>query len=212
MQKKITCFCWNSFEVNVPEEIDLDSESIYMEEIQNGSFFNFICPSCGKKHKPEFPVSLFWPSRHLFLIVIPEQDRFDFYRKKKQPARKGHFVLETLIGYPELSDRLAVLRNDLNPVVVEALKYHLQMKADEQYPDSEMEIWYYCAGNSAAKGVSPDFLEFHIHGIKADEVAVMRIPFSVYEKTLGDYKKHPKAEIFKALRFLNYLSYKNTMH
>jgi hypothetical protein len=96
-----------------------------------------------------------------------------------------------------------VYRDGLEPIAVEAVKYYLYLKAEESYPDNEPEIWYASS--------SPESLEFHIHGIKQDEIAVMRIPFSLYKKTLDDYKKHPRDEIFTALRVRSYLSVKNTM-
>ena len=55
MERKIPCFCDNSFTVEAPEKIALDLNPGYMDEIQNGTFMSFLCPSCGKKHKPEFP-------------------------------------------------------------------------------------------------------------------------------------------------------------
>ena len=102
-----------------------------------------------------------------------------------------------------MADRLAVIRDGYDPVPVEAIKYQLGLKAEEQYPEKEMEIWYY--GSDAGS------LEFHIHGIIENQSAVMKIPLSLYEKTLADYKENPKKEIFTILRFRNYLSYKNTM-
>jgi hypothetical protein len=56
-----------------------------------------------------------------------------------------------------------------------------------------------------------DAIEFHIHGIRENEVAVMMVPFSLYEKTLDDYTKNRKDELFAALRVRSYLSVKNTM-
>jgi hypothetical protein len=204
MKKRIPCICENSFTVEISDEIDLDKDSGYLEQIQNGSFYNFTCPSCGKNNKPEFPVLLSWPSRGLKFEVIPELDRGEFYQRKKPPAEKNQVLPETIIGYPEMAERLTVIRDGYDPVPVEAIKYNLQLKAEEQYPDNEMEIWYY--------GTAEGSLEFHIHGIKENEVAVMKIPLSTYERTLNDYNNNPKAEIFKALRFRTYLSYKNTMY
>ena len=207
MKRKITCFCDNGFDVEIPEEINLDSDSAFLDEIQNGTFLNFTCPSCGKKHKPEFPLFVLWPSKKLRFEVFPELERGEFYRRKtrdskKTPAAKSPFTLETIIGYPELADRLAIIRDGFEPAPVEAIKYFLLLKAEEQYPDDEMDIWYYA---------SSDSLEFHIHGIRKDEVAVMKVPLSLYQKTLDDYKKNPKSEIFSALRVRTYLSVKNTM-
>ena len=206
MKRKITCFCDNSFEVEIPEEIDLDSNGKYLEEIENGSFLLFSCPSCGKKHKPEFPLTILWPSKKLSFEVFPELDRGEFYRRKKTPAAKGPHKLETLIGYPEMADRLAVIRDGFDPVAVEAIKYFLHLKAEEQYPEDELNIWYY---GSSSK--DQDLLEFHIHGIRKDEVAVMKVPLSLYRKTLNDYNENPKDELFSTLRVRSYLSVKNTM-
>ena len=208
MKRKITCFCENSFDVEVPEEIDLDSNSAAFDEIQNGTFMNYTCPSCGKKHKPEFPLSILWPSKKLRFEVFPELERGAFYRRKKPPVEKSPFTLETLIGYPEMADRLAIIRDGFEPVAVEAIKYFLHLKAEEQYPDDEIDIWYYSPNGTSISSAS---LEFHIHGIRKDEVAVMKVPISLYQKTLDDYKKHPKNELFSALRVRTYLSVKNTM-
>jgi len=207
MRRKISCYCDITFEIDTPEEIDLDSGSEYFDQIQNGTFLNFTCPGCGKKHKPEFPLSILWPSKKLRFEVFPEQEKGDFYRRKKTPKEKGPNKLETIIGYPELADRLAVIRDGFEPAAIEAIKYFLHIKAEEQYPDDDLDIWYH----SGEDGGSSDSLHFHIHGIRKDEVAVMKIPLALYEKTLNDYKKNPKGDTFGALRVRSYLSVKNTM-
>jgi len=207
MKQKIPCLCENSFEVDYPEEINLDSDPHYLDEILDGSFFNFICPSCSKKHKPEFPILVLWPSKKACFEVVSELDRGEFYRAKKPPAQKDSLPIETIISYPEMADRLAVIRDGFEPTAVEAIKYHLLIKAEEQYPENEMEIWYYSSNRDGPNG----FLEFHIHGIRENEVAVTKIPLSLYQKTLDDYTTNPKGEIFAALRVRSYLSVKNTM-
>jgi hypothetical protein len=196
MKQKIPCHCDNTFSVEVPGEIDLDKRPEYLDEIMDGSFMNFTCPGCGKKHKPEFPVTLIWPSRKLRLEALPELDRGEYYRRKNDPPGT-----ETVIGYPEMADRLAVIRDGLDPAAVEAVKYYLLLKAEEAYPDEEISIWYQNRG--------PESIEFHLHGIRKGEVAVSRVPLSVYEKTFEDYKKRPKSEIYSALRFRTYLSIQN---
>ena len=203
MKRKITCFCDNSFEVEAKEEINLDEDPASLDSILDGSFMNFTCPRCNKKHKPEFRLSLLWPSRKIRFDVFPELDRGEFYRQKKIQSDKSPYPLEIIIGYPEMAERLAVIRDGYEPAAIEAIKYYLFVKAEEQYPDDELEIWYF--------GEQGTMLEFHIHGIRENEVAVMKIPDSIYEKTLDDYKRHPKSEIFSALRVRNYLSVKNMM-
>ena len=209
MKRKIPCVCENSFEVEIPEEIDLDTNKEYLDEISNGNFLNFTCASCGKNLKPEFPISILWPSRKLQFEVLPELNRGEFYRTKKTPGKKTAYTVQIIIGYPELADRIAVIRDGFEPVPIEAIKYLLQVKAEEQYPDDEPAVWYF--GSTSALGESDGSIEFHIHGIKDSQVAVMKVPMSLYQKTLSDYKDNPKKEIFNILKFSDYISVKNTM-
>jgi hypothetical protein len=196
LKRKIPCFCDNTFTVEYPGEIDLDARPEYLGEIMDGSFMNFTCTSCGKKHKPEFPITVVWPSRGMRLEALPELDRGEFYRKKGEPGNA-----ETVIGYPEMADRIAVFRDGLDPVVIEAIKYYLLLKAEETYPDQEVNVWY--------QNQTPDFLELHLHGFNDDEIAVTKVPMTVYEKTAQDFKKNPRGELFKALRSGSYLSVQN---
>jgi hypothetical protein len=198
MKHKIPCPCENTLSVEAPEEINLDEQSGYIDEIMNGTFMNYTCPSCGKKHKPEFHLIVLWPAKRVRIEVIPEQERGEFYRRKKVPEK-----METVIGYPELAERIAVLWDGLEPAAIEALKYYLLLKAQETYPEEEISIWYQSKG--------PAGLEFHLHGIRPDEIAVTQIPTALYEKTLADYTKHPRNEIFTSLRFRSYLSVQNTI-
>ena len=72
MKHKIICFCDNTFVVEVPEEINLDTDPQYIEDILAGNFMDFPCSNCSKKHKPEFPLTVNWPGKNLRLEVLPE--------------------------------------------------------------------------------------------------------------------------------------------
>jgi hypothetical protein len=198
MQRKITCICETVFDIDVPESVDLDETSETLNEIMEGTFLSYTCPACEKKHKPEFPITVVWPSKSLTLEVLPETERGAYYRRKKDPPGTS-----AIISFPEMAERLAVIRDGLEPMVIEALKYYILSKAQEQYPDQEISMWY------QEKGA--DHLEFHLHGIREGEVAVSRIPMSLYEKNLLDYKKNPKSELFSSLRVRSYVSVQNLM-
>jgi hypothetical protein len=58
MKHNVTCLCGRSFSVNTEEEINLDESPDQIEKICNGSFMSFDCPECGKKHKPEYNITL----------------------------------------------------------------------------------------------------------------------------------------------------------
>jgi len=198
MKKNISCLCSANFQIEYKEEIDLDNDKDSLKKIFDGTFMSYKCSSCGKKHKPEFKITLIWKSRNYTMEVFPELDRGEFYKNKKENPS-----LETIIGFPEMADRLAVINDSLEPVVIEALKSFLLAKAAETYPDQDINAWYHCSGHGG--------IEFHLDGIRANEVAVMRVPMEIYEKTLDDYRKHPKSETFSSLRVRSYLSVQNML-
>lgn len=200
MRHKIPCFCDNTFVVDVPEEINLDTDPQLIEDILAGNFMNYTCTSCGKKHKPEFNLTVRWPGKKIDLEVLPELSRGEFYRRKEE---KGGEKRETVISYPELSERVSMLKDQLVTEAVEAIKYYLFVKADENYPEQDISVWYHTK--------TGENLEFHIHGIKDNEVAVMRVPFAVYQKTLEDFTANPKAEPFSSLRVKSYCSIQNML-
>ena len=198
MKRNISCPCGRTFSVQAPQEIDLDQYPEYIEKIGAGTFMTFTCPLCKKKHKPEFPVMLLWKSKNIILEALTELERGEFYLRKK-----GSFSFETVIGYPELADRIAVIKDALEPAVIETLKYYLLLKAEEVYPDRDINAWYI--------GKDASGIVFHLDGIKTGEVAEMKVPQAVYDKTCEDYRKHPKNEVFASLRSRSYLSVQN-MH
>ncbi|MDR2701848.1 MAG: CpXC domain-containing protein [Spirochaetaceae bacterium] len=200
MQHKIPCYCDNTFIVDVPEEINLDTDPQYVEDILAGNFMNFTCTSCGKRHKPEFPLTVKWQGKGLTLEVLPELDRGEFYRRKEDKSKNSR---ETVISYPELAERIAMVKEGLTVEAVESIKYYLYVKADESYPEENLIVWYHSKTENG--------LEFHIHGIKKNEVAVMRIPHALYEKTLTDFKATPKADPFPSLRVKSYCSIQNIL-
>jgi len=198
MKKNITCPCGNNFPIDYEEEIELDQKPEHLENILSGTFMSYVCSFCKKKHKPEYNIMVSWKSKSIRLEVLPELARGEFYRRKKE-----NLPYETVIGFPEMADRLAVIKDGLEPVIMETLKSYLLVKAEENYPGKEVNAWYY--------GKSSEGIEFHLDGIRKNEVAVMRVPQEVYDKTLEDYKKHPKKENYTSLRVRSYLSVQNIL-
>ncbi|MCL2229605.1 MAG: CpXC domain-containing protein [Treponema sp.] len=198
MKTNINCLCGTNVSVEYKEEIDLDSHPEILEKIFMGNFMSYKCSFCGKQHKPEYKIKIIWNSKNLNMEVLPELDRGEFYRNKKENPS-----VETVIGYPEMADRLAIINDNLEPVIIETLKSFLLDKAIENYPDKEINIWY---NNKNANGI-----EFHLDGIRNDEVAVMRVPMEMYEKSLEDFRKRPKNDIYASLRVRSYLSVQNIL-
>lgn len=205
MKKNIACPCGSHFSINYDEEVDLDKNPEILENILKGVFMSYNCSACSKKHKPEFKITVIWNSKNLKMRVLPELERGEFYLQRSSQLRnkKEKDSFETIIGFPEMADRLAVIKDDLDPVVIEALKSYLLIKAAENYPKKKINAWYHCKG--------PQGIEFHLDGIRADEVAVMIVPQEIYDNTDNDYKKKPKKDPFPSLRVRSYLSVQNIM-
>jgi hypothetical protein len=198
VKKNVSCLCGTNILIDYEEEIDLDKKPETLTNIFNGTFMSYKCSYCGRNNKPEYPINIVWKSKNLKMRVLPELDRGEFYRNKKD-----NYQFETIISYPEMADRLAVINDGLEPVIIETLKSYLLDKAEENYPDKEINAWYHFN--------SPAGIEFHLDGIRKGEVAVMRIPQELYDKSLDDYKKNPKSMIFSTLRVRSYLSVQNLL-
>jgi len=198
MKKNISCLCGTNIQIDYEEEIDIDNNANALENIFNGTFMSYKCSFCDKKHKPEYKIIIIWKSKNIKMEVLPELNRGEFYRNKKETTS-----METIIGFPEMADRLSVIKDELEPVIIETLKSLLLEKAMDNYPDKEINAWYHNKSN--------EWIEFHLDGIRQDEVAVMRIPVEMYEKTLNDFKKRPKDDIFTSLRVRSYLSVQNLL-
>lgn len=196
--RKITCHCDQTFSVDLPETVNLDENPGIIGDIADGSFLTCICPSCKTELHTDLETDILWPSKRVNLRLIPGIDRFSFLSGKKT-APDG---FQVVIGYPELADRVAVLNAGLDPLAVEALKYRLLEKASETPTENEPAVYFEKMTDGGA-------LEFHIHGLKKDEIAVSAVPFSVYEKIQAMIAADPDNELFTALKNGSYISVQN---
>jgi len=210
--QKITCKCDCSFDVEYEKTIDLDVQTAVKEKIKNSSFLSFVCPSCGSKVNIELETEFVWKSKKTTLLFVPEKKRMECLafcagavridaennkKIKTEFLKKGQ---TPVIGYPELADRIAVLDADLDPEIVEAVKFFL-LDNGKNIKGKHIQILF--------EKLEGDTIEFHLHGLREKEVAVMRVPLSLYRSVETDHKKGKQKEVFKALWLGPYLSYKN---
>jgi hypothetical protein len=186
--------------VDLPETVNIDENSEIIADIANGSFLTCICPTCNAELHTDLRTRLDWPSKKRTIELIPEIDRLSFL----SGAIAVPGATDIVIGYPELADRIAVLASDLNPLVIEAVKYHLAVKARDTNPDVKPVILF------EKKNDAGD-LEFHIHGLKKDEVAITIIPRRIYDAIEKDAKDSPEAELFVSLANGAYVSVQNIL-
>ncbi len=198
--RKLTCPCDQVFSVDFPESVNLDSAPETTENIKNGSFLSCICPSCNAVLHTEFNTRFEWPSKKVNIKLIPEVERVSFLSGNM----KEESDVQIVIGFAELSDRISVLENNLDPLIIEAIKYHLVLKASENNPEAKIIILF--------EGFKKNGdLEFHIHGLKTDQVAVTLVPSTIYETLKTEAHDHPEAEPFASLVNGSYVSVQNIL-
>lgn len=198
--RKLTCHCEQVFNVDLPESVNLDTNPKIVADIASGAFLSCVCPSCNSVLHTDLKTRVEWPSKKATLTLIPEIDRLS-YLSGSLSEGDGTTVV---IGYAELADRVAVLASGLDPLAIEALKYHLAVKAQESSGGAKTSIYFERVTESGD-------VVFHIHGLKENEVAVMTIPASVYASVRADIKANPNDETYAALAHGNYLSYQNIL-
>jgi hypothetical protein len=198
--RKLTCHCEQTFSVDIPETVNLDDRPEIVGQIADGSFLACVCPTCGAELHTDLRTRFEWPSRRAVIVLVPELERIA-YLSGTSPVEAD---AQVVIGYPELADRIAVLAAGLAPTITESIKYHLLLKAGETAPRDSISIFF--------EKKRPDGeLEFHVHGLKKDEVAITLIPASLYAKLEGDFKRSPESEPYSLLSNGNYLSVKNLL-
>ena len=199
--RKVTCRCESSFDADLPEEIDLDAEPGKLDEILAGDFFKVTCPNCGAGLKPELRVRLLSRKRGLDLVVLPELERMALYRGAADLPKGA----QALVGYAELYERARAWADELDPEVLEMLKYWLLAKAQEGAPEAELSAAY--EGRESGK------LRFHIAGLREGELALLRVGQELYDKTAADKARSLRSEPFdrifagpyRSVRALEYL-------
>ncbi len=162
----ITCFCEHTFQVNVPETIDIDSDPGAIDRVMEGTFLSFTCPKCGTVLKPEFPVRFKSISRKMDILYLPEMERDGFLS-----GRKSYSAGRIVIGFRELQEKLGILKSGLDDRVIELIKMYLLIKSGS---NNDLRIYF--------KNSDGERLTFHIEGLEEGKTAVTNIPVSLYGK------------------------------
>lgn len=187
--RTISCRCEAEIQIDLPDSIDLDADGTSRAAMADGSFLATVCPRCGATVRPELELAVRMPSAGLNAVVVPELERLSVYRGKVD-APKG---AELLIGFPELFERVRMLRDGLDPAAVEIVKYVLLGKAEESEPESDISVRYH--------GLEGGKLSFHVLGLKNGQTGVVALPRDSYDRIKKDLptasKRPPFNEVFK---------------
>lgn len=185
--RSVTCPCEAVFEADLPEAVDLDDRPQALAEILEGTFLAVQCPECGNLVKPDLTVRVVSGSRSLDLQVVPEVERFAFYRGAVAVPRGA----EAVIGYRELVERVKAVQDGISPRALEVLKYLLLARAQQDAPEAEIIIEY--------TGREEGSLVFDVWGLKEGEAGMIRVPVELYEKTLSELGRKTAEEPFSRI-------------
>ena len=189
---QLHCYCDNIIDIDVKDEYLLDASTI--ETILAGDFLSVVCDRCGKEFKPEIPV-IFKSKNGEKIHFIPENERFSYSENTAIP--KSAYCI---IGYAELIEQIAIGLADLKKEVIELVKLQIIQKVPDP---SEVVIYFH--------QMSENNLVFHIHGLKANEVGVMKIPVSLYAAVSKDLSNLKEKEPYKSILQKPYVSLRKHM-
>lgn len=193
MKTSISCPCEYSFEVEIPESLDIQNDPKVIEDCITGDFLSFTCPDCNSSVRPDFPVLIegFTDNAYASLYFVPEIERSTVLLGKS-PYSADRLA----IGRSELSEKCKIYRAGLDDRCVEAIKLLLLEKAEN--PDGLKLFFQRCD----EKGD----LELYIHGLKEDELGVSTVPRAIYSKMCNDIEQRLKEDPFREILNGNYIS------
>ena len=196
--RKISCNCGESFDADLPEEIDGELEPEKWQEILSGEFMTVECPNCGYALKPDLPFHLKHSKLGIDLYYIPELDRSKAMTGKLPYSTAD--AKELVVGYPELVERLTLVDQGLDPRAIEVLKYSLFSSAFDTTEEEEGEV------RILFHNLENDKLVFYIEGLKKKEIGVSSIPLDTYKKITENLNEILKKEPFVSLLSPPYVS------
>ena len=181
------CYCDNEIEIKLKDEYLLDAATI--DSIRSGDFQSVECDRCGKNLKPELPVK-FRTDNGRLVHFIPENERFT-YEKQYSFGSDDYCV----IGYPELMEFISICESTLEKEAVELVKLQIIQKVPDP---SEIKIFF--------NEIIDANLVFHIHGLKQNEIGVIKIPAGVYAAVKKDISSLASKEPYKSIISKPYVS------
>lgn len=197
-KRRVVCMCDKEFEVDVPECVDLDENTEVLESIKNGDFMAHTCPACAKLLKPEFPLRLLGRSLGLDVFFIPELHRYAYLNDKLDYAVQK--TKRVVIGYHELVEKISIFEAGLDDRIIEIMKFYLLTKAYEDEACEEQKIMCFF------KECGNENLQFHVYGMRLDEVGVWRVPLEIYEDTAQSISEKAKERSFAEILQTPYVS------
>ena len=191
--RKFVCNCGNEIETDFPEVFDARNNPDIFDRILEGTFLSVTCPVCETLVKPELPVRIRDDSQNIDIYFYPDGEREKYLGGKLTTAEADRIVF----GYPELVEKVTICLNRLNDMVIETIKYFYLQKGGSK---SDISI--------RLDSVDEANLQFHIHGLKKNEIGVTKIPLDFYKKIENDLASIKKKENLQEIINPPYVSIK----
>ena len=194
MKREITCHCEQKLVVEIDDQYDISDGSESMNAIRNGTFLNVTCDRCGDVLRPEFAVN-FARSDGRNVAFLPESERNHFMVGSVDIPNDSAVI----IGTPELRETIALHDAALEREPIELVKYQILVRAGSGVgPPTDIRIYFIQIEDAE--------LIFHIHGLRDEEIAVMRLPESNYIRAKDELPRQRRSEPYKTILDPPYVS------
>ena len=190
MKREITCHCEQKLIVEIDDEYDISDGSESMNAIRNGTFLNVTCDRCGDVLRPEFARN-FTRSGGQNIAFLPESERNHFMVGSINIPKDSAVI----IGTPELRETIALQDAALEREPIELVKYQILVRAGA---GADIRIYF-------IHMVGPELI-FHIHGLRDEEIAIMRLPESTYLRAKDELPRQRQSEPYKTILDPPYVS------
>lgn len=189
----VNCNCGNKIDVDFPDTYNSATCPNLILEILEGTFMSVQCPSCKTVIKPELPVRIIDESNKINILFRPEEERIQFLTEKLNLPSTDRVTF----GYLELAEKVLSFTKGLDDQVVEIIKYFYLKKAGA---GSDLTIHLVDADH--------DNLQFHIHGLKEQEIGIANIGYEFYQRIEEDLQNIVKNEGLHEVLIPPYVSIK----
>jgi len=152
------------------------------DEILNGSYFEWVCPGCGKRFFID-DVFLYNDDMHKFMVyLIPgyNEDTLPVptLLKTDDDYDTAHSVLRVASGFVDFTEKIRILESGLDDRVIEAMKAIYATVHKNTWTEDVYNILFESIGSEGE-------LNFDVF-LEKDDFS-FSVPRDIYDKTLEDF-------------------------
>lgn len=118
-----TCpYCGKQFPITVYDSVNTEQDPDLRDRCVSGEIFRHTCPHCQREFLVQNPL-LYMDSKHRFVIWVSESENVHGMESLVKPLKKAGYVLRRCPTVSEFSEKIVILEEEVDDVMVELAKY-----------------------------------------------------------------------------------------